>query len=184
MPARRKCGPRRWSRPMPFATSTTSAPVASQTFAISLMNEMRVIRNAFAASLIISAELTSQRTISASSAVVERRDRVGVLGLERADDDAVGMHEVAHGVALGEELRVRRVADVLEAARVEAVAHLLAGADRHGRLHHEDRPRRRAAAAPRSPSRRARGRRRPSASAACRRRRRGTRSRPRRPRRA
>jgi hypothetical protein len=45
---------------------TTSAPVASQTFAISLMNEMRVIRNAFAASLIISAELTSERTIGAS----------------------------------------------------------------------------------------------------------------------
>ena len=31
------------------------------------------------------------------------------------------------------------VADVLEAALVEAGAHLLAGADRHGRLHHEDR---------------------------------------------
>ena len=41
-------------------------PVSSQTFAISLMKLIRVIRNAFAASLIISAELTSQRTTGAS----------------------------------------------------------------------------------------------------------------------
>ncbi len=54
------------SSPTPSATLTTSAPVASHTFAISLMNEMRVIRNAFAASLIISAEFTSVRTIGAS----------------------------------------------------------------------------------------------------------------------
>ena len=54
------------------------------------------------------------------------------------------------GGALGEELRVRDVADVREAARVEPEAHLLARADRHGRLHHEDRPARRARAAPRS----------------------------------
>ena len=39
---RRKCGPRRWSRPTPRATSTTSAPTSSQTFAISLMKLMRV----------------------------------------------------------------------------------------------------------------------------------------------
>ncbi len=51
------------SSPIPSATFTTSAPVASQTFAISLMNEMRVIRAAFAASLIISADATSARTI-------------------------------------------------------------------------------------------------------------------------
>ena len=67
MPARRKCGPSLRSSPTPSATFTTSAPVASQTFAISLMNEMRVIRNAFAASLIISAEFTSVRTIGAST---------------------------------------------------------------------------------------------------------------------
>ena len=51
---------------MPSATRTTSAPVASQTFAISLMKLIRVIRAAFAASLIISAEATSQRTTGAS----------------------------------------------------------------------------------------------------------------------
>ena len=70
----------------PRRPSTTSAPVASQTFAISLMNEIRVISAAFAASLIISADATSQRTTGASipswsasttspSACVERADR-------------------------------------------------------------------------------------------------------------
>src|SRR5918912_278921 len=57
MPARRKCGPKRWSRPMPRATWTTSAPVASHTFAISLMKLIRVMRNAFEASFTISAEM-------------------------------------------------------------------------------------------------------------------------------
>jgi hypothetical protein len=49
------------------------------------------------------------------------------------------VHEIAHRVTLGEELGVRDVAEVLEPALVEAGAHLLACAHRHGRLHHEDR---------------------------------------------
>ena len=53
----------RASMPMPSATTPTSAPISSQTFAISLMNEIFVARNAFEASLIISAEATSVRTI-------------------------------------------------------------------------------------------------------------------------
>ena len=53
--------------PIPCATSTTSAPTSSHTLAISLMKLMRVERNAFDASLIISAEATSVRTIVASS---------------------------------------------------------------------------------------------------------------------
>ena len=53
---------------MPCATFSTSAPTSSHTFAISLMNEIRVARYAFAASLTISAELTSLRTTGASSA--------------------------------------------------------------------------------------------------------------------
>ena len=64
---RARCPPRPSPRPR---------PVASQTFAISLMNEMRVMRNAFAASLIISAEFTSVRTIGASIADVQRGDGV------------------------------------------------------------------------------------------------------------
>ena len=57
----------RSSSPMPRATSTTSAPVSSHTFAISLMNEIFVARNALEASLTISADLTSVRTTGASS---------------------------------------------------------------------------------------------------------------------
>ena len=59
--------PIRWSRPIPRATSSTSAPVSSQTLAISLMNEIFVARNALAASLIISALAMSVRTSGAPS---------------------------------------------------------------------------------------------------------------------
>ncbi len=52
---------------MPRATSRTSAPSSSDTFAISLMKLILVARNAFEASLIISALATSVRTISPSS---------------------------------------------------------------------------------------------------------------------
>ena len=64
MPAIRNFGPIRSSSPIPRATSTTSAPVSSQTLAISLMKLIFVARNAFAASLTISALLTSVRTSS------------------------------------------------------------------------------------------------------------------------
>src|SRR5918999_858556 len=67
MPARRNCEPIRSSRPIPRATSSTSAPSSSETFAISLMNEIFVARKAFEASLIISALATSVVTTGASS---------------------------------------------------------------------------------------------------------------------
>ena len=67
MPACRNFGPMRASSPMPLATSTTSAPISSQTLAISLMKEILVARNALEASLIISAERMSVRTSGASS---------------------------------------------------------------------------------------------------------------------
>ena len=47
----------------------TSAPSSSDTFAISLMNEILVARKAFEASLIISAEATSVRTTARRAAV-------------------------------------------------------------------------------------------------------------------
>ena len=56
----------RWSRPIPRATSRTSAPTCSHTLAISLMNEIFVARKAFEAYLIISAVGTVARTTSAS----------------------------------------------------------------------------------------------------------------------
>ena len=83
----------RWSRPIPLATSTTSAPVSSQTLAISLMNEIFVARNALEASLTISALATSVRT-SGARAGVQLDDGVAGPVAVVADDNAVGVHEV------------------------------------------------------------------------------------------
>ena len=66
-------------------------------------------------------------------------DALGVIRLEGADHDAVGVHEVRDRGSLGGELGVRDVADVLEAARVEPRAHALTRPDRDGALHHEQR---------------------------------------------
>ena len=67
IPACRNFCPIRSSRPIPRATSMTSAPVSSQTFAISLMNEIFVARKALEASLTISADAMSVRTSGAPS---------------------------------------------------------------------------------------------------------------------
>ena len=67
MPACRNFGPIRSSRPMPAATSSTSAPSSSETFAISLMKLIFVARKAFEASFTISALATSVRTITPPS---------------------------------------------------------------------------------------------------------------------
>ena len=74
----------------------TSAPVASQTFAISLMNEIRVTSAAFAASLIISADGDVAANDRRVDPVVEPLDDVAVRLVERADDDPVRVHEVVH----------------------------------------------------------------------------------------
>ena len=138
MPARRKLGPIRRSSPIPSATLTTSAPVASQTFAISLMNEMRVTSAALAASLIISAEATSARTTGASIPACSCSTTSASASSNAPITIRSGLHEVAHGRALGRELGVRDVADVLEPALVEAVANRPPGADRHRALHRQD----------------------------------------------
>ncbi len=57
----------RASSPMPFMTCVTSAPASSQMFAIALMNEIFVARNALDAYLIISADGTSVMIIGRSS---------------------------------------------------------------------------------------------------------------------
>ena len=69
--------------------SMTSAPVASHTFAISLMNEMRVTSAAFAASLTISADGDVAAHDRGVDALVQLRDDVAVGVVERADDDAI-----------------------------------------------------------------------------------------------
>ena len=71
---------------------------------------------------------------------VQLDDAIGVVGIERADDDTVRAREIGDGAALGEELRVRDVADVGQAPCVEARPHVRARADGHGALHHHDRP--------------------------------------------
>ena len=63
---------------------------------------------------------------------------VGIL--VRADHDPVGLHEVGDGASLAQELGVGHVADVRHAARVQLGPHLVAGADRHGALHHQHEP--------------------------------------------
>jgi hypothetical protein len=69
---------------------------------------------------------------------MQRLDDVGVRVLERADDDPVGVHEVPDRGPFGSELRVRDVADVLEAALVEPMTDGAAGAHRDGALHRQD----------------------------------------------
>ena len=103
----------RSSRPIPRATSSTSAPSSSDTFAISLMNEIFVARNAFDASLIISAEATSVRTIGAPSGSYSfstRSRELSRLG-PRAHDHAIGVQEVRDRRALLQELGARDVSD-------------------------------------------------------------------------
>ena len=56
----------RSSSPIAWATTETSAPTSSHTFAISLMNEILVARKALEAYLIISALAGSVRTMVAS----------------------------------------------------------------------------------------------------------------------
>ena len=175
MPARRKCGPSRWSRPTPSRPSTTSAPTSSQTFAISLMKLMRVDEERVRRELdhLRRGDVACAR-LGASSAAWSASTRSPSSSSNAPIDDPVGLHEVGDRAALREELRVRDVADVREAARVERGAHVLARADRHRALHHDDRlPVEHRELVDDGPDG-ARGRRRRSTSAACRRRRRGT----------
>ena len=78
------------------------------------------------------------RMIGAFSPVVERGDAVAVGLVERPDHDAVGVEEVGDRRALLQELGVGAVADVLQPAGVQLGPDALAGADRHGALHHQD----------------------------------------------
>ncbi len=72
--------------------------------------------------------------------LVERCDDVGVGLVERADHDPIGVHEVAYGGALGSELGVRDIADVLLAALVQSMAYRAARSDGNGALHRKDDP--------------------------------------------
>ncbi len=69
--------------------------------------------------------------------LVERCHSLRMLRLEGADDDAVRVHEVVHGRALGEKLRVGDVGDLAQSASVQGAPHLLARAGRDSALHDE-----------------------------------------------
>jgi len=57
----------RWSRPMPFTTSVTSAPTSSHTAAMALTKLILVARKALEAYLIVSAEAGSVISTSPGS---------------------------------------------------------------------------------------------------------------------
>ena len=124
----------RSSRPIPRATSFTSAPSSSDTFAISLMNEILVARNALDASLIISALATSVRTIGPPSGSYRAATRSAkasepVVG---AHHHAIGMHEVLDRRSLLQELRVGHVAQPSRRRWIERPV-----PTGHGALHHD-----------------------------------------------
>ena len=90
-------------------TWSTSAPTASQTFATSFMNEMRVASIAFAAYLqssALGAVHHHDRRAGAGERRVELLHQLGRARILGADDDAVGLHEVVDGRALLQELGV------------------------------------------------------------------------------
>ena len=86
----------RRSSPMPRATSSIVAPTTSHTFATSLMNEILVARNAFEASLIISDEVTSVRTMCSAIGSYRAAMRLDDRRVVGADHHAVRLGEVAH----------------------------------------------------------------------------------------
>ena len=98
----------RRSRPMPRATSLTSAPSRSQMVAISLMKLILVARNAFEAYLIISAVRMSVWMIGGSGlqVAIQVGHPIDRLGVGPAEHDAVRVPEVVDRRALAQELRV------------------------------------------------------------------------------
>ena len=139
MPARRKCGPRRRSRPTP---SRDALDVGA--------DELADV-----------GDLVDERDARHQECVRGELDHLGGVDVgthHRRVDPGVqcrdaspsswsyapttirsGFMKSPHCGALGGELRIRDVADAGEAPRVEGGAHLLAGADGNGRLHHDRR---------------------------------------------
>ena len=107
---------------MPTATCETSASTISHRFAIELMNEIFVARNAFDAYLIISADAGSVDEHRRLDRRVERRSPAPRLGVVAADHDAVRVEEVVDRVTFAEELGVGRDGDaVARRARSERI---------------------------------------------------------------
>jgi hypothetical protein len=133
-PALRNLVPMRESVPMARATSSMSAPVASQKLESALMDETRWAREGVGGELghLGGPDLGGEYSLA--------EDPVGVdLGEERsgggvaADEDAVGILKVGDGGTLGEELGVgENVEGLAGAGSVEDLADTLGGADGEG----------------------------------------------------
>ena len=132
----------RSSRPMPRATSCTSAPTFSQRSAISLMKVILVARNALAAYLISSAVRRSVNRIGVCVEIeraIELAHHLARAPVVGADDDAVGPLEVVDGGALAQEFRVGDDVELrLRLGFADDALDLVAGADRHRRFRHDD----------------------------------------------
>ena len=119
MPARRKCGPSRWSSPTPSATfddvgAGRLADVRDLVDERDARHQERVRRE-----LDHLRRVDIARTIGASSDAYSAATRVRVVGVERADHDPVRPMKSRDRPALGEELGVGRVADVARPRFVE-----------------------------------------------------------------
>ena len=160
MPGRRNLGPMRLSRPMPRATCSTFASVASQRFETALMNEIFSARKAFEACLMISALLVEvNRSGGGSATLQEPGDGAASLVVVaagegkidaaehgrgafavRTDDDAVGMQEVADGRSFPEEFGVGDDVEELagDAIALHRACYPFIGVDGNGALFDDD----------------------------------------------
>jgi len=100
--ALRNCGPMRGSVPTARATSSTSAPLASHSAEIELIDDMRCARNALATSLESSEDhrfVVMMRSRAPSVRTLPRGSRLAWLpssDLLPADEDARGRLQVSH----------------------------------------------------------------------------------------
>ena len=111
----------RSSRPIPRATSTTSAPVSSQTLAISLMNEIFVARNAFDGELdhLRAGDVGAHQRAASDAGSYSSTTSVARPVALVAHDDAVGVQEVLDRRALLQELGAGDVAQAVLAPLAE-----------------------------------------------------------------
>ena len=127
----------RWSSPIPRATTVTSAPVASQTLAISLMKLILVARKALRGVLDHLGRGDVGRQHRAVDASVEPGHSLGHARLVRSDDDTVGVHEVLDSRSFSEELRIGGIVDVMVPALGQLGLDRRPGAHRDGRFRHQ-----------------------------------------------
>ena len=149
MPAYRNCEPMRGSRPMPWRTASMSAPSTSARLASSFMKLMRVASMALAAYLVSSALRTSISTsfswlrlngaYSWRISLVPRGSSLPTTMRSGRMKSSMAAPSFRNSGLLTTENAT--LAPRLSTSSWMAVAHLVGGADRHGRLvDHDHRP--------------------------------------------